>query len=289
MNLKQECRNTGVLTLRALRSFFRDRGSVIASLLSVLIVLLLYVTMLRSSFISELGSHPDVSALVDAWLIGGLMSLISISSSVAAMGLIVRDRSMGILDDLKTSPVSSMSITAGYVLSAFIIGIVLSFSFLLITATYMFAMGFGFSALAIGRSIALMVPSVFSSCAMMFLFASLLKTKASFNGFAMLVNVLIGFITGTFIPIGYFSGGVQSFFNLFPVNHSAAMYRDILGTPALNRAFGSTGEIQEYRDLLGFDIYIGDYMATPEFGIIYLILSGVLFFVLTAVIMRKGR
>ncbi len=287
MNFKEEGRNSGILTIRAMRMFFRDRGSVIASLLSVLIVLVLYVTILRSSIISGFDSESGASVLVDSWLIGGLMSMIPISSSIAAMGLVVRDRSTGVLDDFKSSPVSSMSITAGYVVSAFVIGILLSFVFLLITASYMFATGFGFSAVAMGQAMALMVPSVFSSCTIIFFFTSLLRTRASFNGFAMLVNVLIGFMTGTFIPIGHFSSGVQSSFNLFPMNHSAAMYRDILGTPVLNNTFAATGDIQEYRELLGFDIYIGDWMATPEFGVFYLILSGVLFFVLTVLIMRK--
>lgn len=288
MNIKAGIRTTGTLTLRGIRLFFRDKTSVVTSLLGVLIILLIYIAILRNSIVSGFSTYPDATAMADAWLISGLLGIIPVSSSVAAMSLIIKDRSMGALNDLKTTPINNFSITAGYILSTFTIGMIMSLTFLLLADLFMISLGFGFSAIAIIQVVALMIPSVFSSCAIIFFFTALLKTKASFDGFSMLVNLIIGFMTGTFIPLGYYSKGIQTILNVFPANHSAALFRDILGTPTLNNAFAGTGELQTYRDMLGFDIYIRDWMATPEFGIFYLIASGVLFFILAAIIMRRS-
>lgn len=287
MNFEAKIRITGTLTLRGVKLFFRDKSSVVTSILGVLIVLAIYIGILKNSLVSGFDGYPNANVMADAWLISGLLGIIPISSSVAAMSLIIKDKTMGVLGDFKTAPISTLSITAGYILSTFVIGMIMSLTFLLLTDLYMISSGFGFSAVAIMQATALLIPSVFSSCAIIFFFTALLKTKASFDGFSMLINILIGFVTGTFIPLGYYSKSIQNILNMLPANHSASIFRDILGTPTLNNTFAGTSEIQTNRDLLGFDIYIREWMATPEFGILYLIVSGIVFFILAAIMMRK--
>lgn len=287
VDLSENMRVTATLTKRGMRIFFRDRSSVLFSVLGVLIVLLLYIAILRSSIVSGSDTYPGAAAMSDAWIIAGLAGMIPVSSSVAAMSLIIKDRHMGALDDLKTAPISSFTITAGYLLSTFMIGLIMTFVFLILGEAFMLASGHGFSAISMLQASALMVPSVFSSCAFVFFITALIRSKAAFDGFAAIVNVLIGFLTGTFIPIGYFSDGVRSVLTFVPATHSAAMARDILGTPTLDYTFAFAGEVREHRDLLGFDLYIGDWMVTPEFSIMYLFGTGALFFILTAALMRR--
>jgi multidrug/hemolysin transport system permease protein len=286
-DLSENMRVAAALTERGIRIFFRDRSSVLFSTLSVLIVLVLYIAILRSSIVSGFEGYPGAAAMSDAWIIAGLAGIVPVSSSVAAMGLIIKDRHTGALDDLRSAPVSSFSITAGYLLSTFVIGLVMTFVFLILGEAFMFASGHGFGAISMLQAAVLMVPSVFSSCAFVFLVTALLRSKAAFDGFAAVLNVLIGFLTGTFVPIGYFSKGVQSVLTFVPATHSAAVARDILGTPALDAAFSAFGEVREHRDLLGFDLYIGDWMVSPVFSISYLIGTGAVFFIIAGLLMRR--
>ena len=52
--------------------------------------------------------------------------------------------------------------------------------------------------------------------------------------FNTLISVAIGFVIGAYIPVSQFSDGVQTFVNLIPGSHIAAMIRNVLVSPCIN-------------------------------------------------------
>jgi hypothetical protein len=60
-------------------------------LMGAIVVLGLCAFVLRDSFIPGVGM-PGAAAMSDAWIIAGLAEMIPVSSSVAAMSLMIKDR-----------------------------------------------------------------------------------------------------------------------------------------------------------------------------------------------------
>lgn len=78
--------------------------------------------------------------LMDSWLIAGILAVTSISTTLGAFGVIVDDKAKKIEKDFRCSPVSS-SIAGGYIISAFVIGVIMSVIAFAVGELYIVASG----------------------------------------------------------------------------------------------------------------------------------------------------
>ena len=80
------------LIKRNLKLFFRDRTSVFFSLLAVFIIIGLYVlflgNMMAKNFKELLGDNARFA--VDSWVMAGLLSVTSITTTMGALGTMLR-------------------------------------------------------------------------------------------------------------------------------------------------------------------------------------------------------
>ena len=70
--------------------------------------------------------------------------------------------------------------------------------------------------------------SVVSSGSMVLLVVSFFKTSNAFAAASTVIGTLLGFLAGIYIPIGTLPDYLQTIVKLFPVSHSAALFRQIL-------------------------------------------------------------
>ena len=89
------------LLVRNLKVYFRDRASVFFSLLSVIIIFLLYTLFLGDAWSggSEFEGAVGVRGLMDSWLMAGLLAVVSVTATLGAYGIMVEDRSRKIIKD----------------------------------------------------------------------------------------------------------------------------------------------------------------------------------------------
>ena len=85
-------RTTLSLVHRNLSIYFRDRAGVFLSLLSALILLLLYTLFLGSLQIDNIqdslpgASKGDIRAFVDSWVLAGIVMITTFTTGFGAMG-----------------------------------------------------------------------------------------------------------------------------------------------------------------------------------------------------------
>lgn len=113
----------GNLIRRDLRLFFKDKGLFFSSMLTPLILLVLYATFLarvyRDSFLSALPAGLNVSdALIDgtvaAQLASSLLAVSCVTVAFCSNLLMIQDKASGAIRDLTVSPVRRSSISAAY-------------------------------------------------------------------------------------------------------------------------------------------------------------------------------
>ena len=73
------------LLLRNLRVYFRDKASVFFSLLSVLIIILLYALFLGDAWSSGsvFQGRAGVKNMMDSWIMAGLLAVVSVTSTMS--------------------------------------------------------------------------------------------------------------------------------------------------------------------------------------------------------------
>lgn len=280
---------------RNLKIFFRDRSAVFFSLLAVFIIIGLYVMFLGDTLANGLKEVAGDSAksLVNTWIVAGLLAVTSITTTMGAFGIMVEDRSKKILKDFSASPIKRSTLAGGYIFSSFIIGVLISIVALILVEAYVAAYGGQLlSLMKLLQVLGLIVLSVLSGSAMVFFLVSFFKSQNAFATASTVIGTLIGFITGIYIPIGTLPEAVQFIVKIFPVSHSAALFRQVFMEQSLSDAFANAPSeaLLSFQEMMGVKYMFGSFTTDAVTSIIVLVVTTFLFYGLAILnISRKSK
>lgn len=275
---------------RNLKVYFRDRTSVFFSLLAVFIIIGLYVLFLGDTWASNIEGVKDGRQLMDAWIMAGLLSVVSLTTTMGAFGTMVDDKAKGIVKDLYATPVRRSALVGGYVIGAAVVGTVMSMLAFVCAETYIVARGGELLApLAAAQVAGLIVLSTAVNTSMLFLVVSFVESQNAFGTISTVVGTLIGFLTGIYMPIGMMPDAVQTIIKAFPPSHSAVLLRRIMVEGPLAEAFaGAPAEYADgFKQMMGIEFMVGGDPLPAVASLAYLAVAGVVFFALT--LMRMSR
>ncbi|MBN2696103.1 MAG: ABC transporter permease, partial [Bacilli bacterium] len=228
-----------LMVKRNLRIFFRDKASVFFSLFGVIIIIGLYVLFLGDLISGDIAQIPQIGSkarfLMDSWIMGGVIAAASITTCMGAFGIMIDDTQKKIIKDFQVSPFERSKLVFSYILSAVVIGIIMSLFTLVLAEIYIVMFGGELLSLtAFLKVIGLTVFSVCASSAIIFFVTTFIKSQNAFGTASTVLGTLIGFITGIYIPIGQLPGGVQTVIKIFPVSHAAVLLRQAMMNVAVD-------------------------------------------------------
>ncbi len=274
------------LVSRNLKVYFRDRASVFFSLLAVLIIFALYLLFLGDVWISNLPQVPGVKALMDAWIVSGLLAVSSVTTVMGAFGTMVDDRSRKIIKDFNASPISKGKIVGGYEVASFIVGTVMSLLMLVLGELYIVARGGALlSPLAMLTVVGLIVLSSLCNTAMVSFLISFFKSQNAFGTASSILGTLVGFLTGIYLPIGMLPEAVQAVIKVFPVSHAALLMRGTMMAVPMQQVFGGAPEamVQGFETQMGLAFRFGGEPVSVLTSLLILVGTTAVFYVLSIV------
>ena len=277
---------------RNLKLFFRDKSSVFFSLLSVLIVLGLYVLFLGDQLVSSMKDITGANRLMDSWIMAGILAITPVSTTLGSFGTIVSDKSKKIDKDFRSSPIKNRSLAAGYIISSFCIGCIMSLFALAVIEIYFACKGYALlSGLQFLQTLGVMLLSVLTSSAMMYLVVSLFHTQNAFATASTIIGTLIGFVTGIYLPIGSTDQSVQYVIEFFPISHAASLFRKILMADPMTESFKDAPDniITDFKREMGVEFRAFDHTFTSLESIGYLLLAAVVFYTIGIIITAKKK
>ena len=229
------------LTKRNLLVFFKDRQSVLFSLLTSIIVLALYLLFLKGTFVDAMnsvtGAYPglsdmvtsdDINMFANLILLTGIIGSAIITVPYNCLTTVVSDRERKIDYDILSTPIKRWQIilsyfTAAALSSMILTGIILTAGLFLINLQGDLYMGASDIAKAYGT---VALGSV-SATAFFMIPVLFFKSTSASGAFFGILSAASGFVIGAYIPISQFSGSVQTVCNLFPASHITIMMRNI--------------------------------------------------------------
>ena len=228
---------TGLLNLirRDRRLFFKDKGMFFSSLITPLVLLVLYATFLgnvyRDSFVGAMPQGFAVDdALIDATVGGELISsLLAVSCVTVAFCsnlLMVQDRVTGAIGDLTVSPVRRSTVALAYFCASALTTLIVSFTALGVCLLYLLKMGWYLSlgdVLLIALDVLLLTlfGVALSSCVNF-----PLKTNGQASAVGTIVSAGYGFLCGAYMPISSFSDGLQKVLSFLPGTYGTSLLRN---------------------------------------------------------------
>ena len=280
------------ITIRNIKLYFRDKVSVFFSLLGALIIIGLYLLFLGNNFKSSMGELQNVDNLLNNWILSGVLAVVSITTIMGAFGTMVNDKENKRIKDFIASPLKTNSIVAGYVISSYIVGVIMCLVSLFVFELYIFLSGGELlSLIVVIKVIGIILLAVMTNSAMIYFFTTFIKTENAFGTASTVLGTLIGFLTGAYIPIGEMPELVQTIIKIFPPSHAGLLFRKIiLESPIATSFQGVPIEyIREFEEQMGLVFMYGDYEITTVMSILFLIGTAIVFFLLSVVRMSKKQ
>lgn len=96
-----------------------------------------------------------------------------------------------------------------------------------------------------------------------------------------MLNTLIGFFAGLYFPLGYLSDKIAVIVKVFPLSHSAALFRDIMTKNILQGVIKNTplDVVREMKLNYGIELKIGEHLLNGNEVIIYILTFGLIFYI----------
>lgn len=229
---------TGLSALikRNIKLYFRDKGMFFSSLITPIILLILFVTFLgsiyRDSFASALnaaGINADASLIdgcVGGQLISSLLAVTCITVAFCSNLIMIKDKTSGARRDLTVSPLRLSTLGFSYYLAALISTLIINLTAAAVSLAYLAFVGWYLSAadvllLILDVFLLTMFGTALSSCVNFFL-----SSDGQASAVGTIVSAGYGFICGAYMPVSNFSPALQKILSFLPGTYGTVLLRN---------------------------------------------------------------
>ena len=292
----------GMLIKRNIKMFFKDKGLFFTSLITPLILLVLYISFLgnvyRDSFKMAFPQGVEIpeqllSAAVGGQLISSLLAVCCVTVAFCSNMLMVQDKVTGARKDFMMTPVKGSTLALGYYVSTLVSTLIIC----------LVAMGAGFLYLGkvgwylSGRDVVCLLLDVFLLVMFGVALSSIinfgLSTQGQISAVGSMVSSMYGFLCGAYMPISQFSEGLQKVISFLPGTYATSLLRNhaLRSVFAELEAEGYSDEvIQVLRDSIDCNVYFfGENVGVPVMytvlGVSVVVLVGI--YVILNVVKKK--
>ena len=237
-----------LIVKRNIKMYFKDKGLFISSLITPLILLVLYATFLakvyKDSFTGALPEGLEVADKLINGCVGGelLSSLLAVCSVTIAFCyniIMIQDKYLSSIKDFNISPVKRAKIASGYLAATFISTLIvcsitcaLGFVYLAVTGWYL-----SFSDVLLVLLDVILL-SLFGTVLSSIIF-TFLSTQGQASAAGTIVSAGYGFLCGAYMPISSFGEGLQKVLSFLPGTYGTSLVRN----HSLNGVFAEMSKI----------------------------------------------
>ena len=230
------------LIKRNLLLFFKDWQSILFSLLTSIIVLVLYLLFLKGTFVSAIQSameqypglasmvlQKDIDMFANLFLLSGILGSAMISVPFSCITVLVKDRANKVDYDILATPMKRGQIIFAYFVSAVLTSTLLTDIILAVGLIGIRMQGNMYlNASQVVKAFSIVALGSISASAIFMIVVLFFKTVSACEAFFGILSAASGFVIGAYIPISQFSNEVQTVCNLFPASQITIMLRNIL-------------------------------------------------------------
>lgn len=270
------------LISRNRKVYTRDRLAFFMSFLSVIILILVYQVFLGQIQIDAIKealggdtASSDTIKMVNYWLISGLTTIISMTSTLGAFGVMVSDKEKKLSEDFKVSPISNFKVELSYAIFAILFGIILTMF------SCVFAIGIfnglssllDYSVMDYLKIFGIVSLSTVLSAAIVLPILAFIRTSSAFTTLSTIVGTFIGFISGVYLSIGSVGETLQQVMTWFPMTQVNALLKQVLMKDSISQVFENapSSVVNEYKESYGIVLQnAGGAHLSNQFMLVYI-------------------
>ena len=220
---------------RNLKLYFKDKGLFFSSLITPIILLVLYATFLakvyKDSFMSNIPNgvvieEGIINSVVAAQLISSLLAVSCVTISFCSNLIMITDKANDRIYDLIITPVKRSTLSLSYFISCTLSTLIITLSTLVVSFIYLATQGFYLSGLDVIKIILDVILLTLFGSSLSCVINHFCKTNGAASAIGTLVSSIYGFICGAYMPIRQFGKGLQHVLSFLPGTYGTSLIKE---------------------------------------------------------------
>lgn len=231
----KDFRDLFVLSKRNTKLYFKEKSAFLSSLITPMILLVLFITFLKSVYIDSLvASLPEEVSLDNAilnsfagsWLMSSVLGVTCITVAFCVNMIMVNDKVNKAKHDMLITPVKKSTISLSYFIANVFSTLIVNYACMILGFIYIAFVGWYFTFI----DILMIILSVFLcslfGCSLACVIEYFVSSSGGLSAIATLVSSMYGFISGAYMPLSQFSEGIRNFISCLPGTYGIGLLRE---------------------------------------------------------------
>jgi len=223
---------------RNIKMFFKDKGLLFTSLITPMILLVLYATFLGNLYEDSFKQILDaiapglkvedslINGCVGGQLFSSLLAVCTVTVTFCSNMLMVQDKVNGSISDLTITPVKGSALALGYYIATFITTLIICLLATVACLIYIASIGWYITVSDILLILLDVFILVMFGTALSSIINYFLSSQGQISAVGSIVSAGYGFICGAYMPISQFSEGLQKFVAFLPGTYGTSLLRN---------------------------------------------------------------
>ncbi|MBC8743749.1 ABC transporter permease [Lactobacillus sp. Marseille-P7033] len=217
------------LIYRNLKLYFRNRMGDMMSLLGALIAFFIYIGFLKENLVQEWQRVANANQVLDAWMMGGILTIAGVTTAFGALGQLVSDREDNRYQDFQMTALKQWQLAISYFISAFLISLIMQLvSFVIMAVYFKVTDNLTIKWEDSGKLLLVSLLGTFVVTVFCQIIIEFIHSHVVFNRMLALIGTGIGFAIATYMPVGALSAFGRHLVKVFPSSYIASNFRELL-------------------------------------------------------------
>ena len=256
------------LVKRNMKLFFNDKGMFLTSLITPLILLVLYVTFLGNVYKDSLLTNFEgleisdkvIGGIVSGQLVSSILAVSCITVAFCSNFLMVQDKALGNIKDITISPVKSNVLSLSYYVASLFSTLIICFVATVLCLVYIAVTGWYLTVVDVAMIFLDVVLLVLFGTILSSIINHFLSTQGQISAVGTVVSSIYGFLCGAYMPLSTFPDGLQKALLFLPGTYGTSLLRVHTMDSALNALEGelpsaASASVDAARDAFDLNLY----------------------------------
>lgn len=226
-----------ILTKRNIKLFFKDKGLFFSSLITPIILLVLYVTFLadiyRDGLLSPIPQSMQttstlklIDGAVGGEIVSSFLAVCCVTIAFSSNFIMVNDKVTGAIKDIMVSPIKKSIVSLSYYFGSLFSTLIVGFLATAIGFIYIACVGWYLSFVDVLLILFDVILLSMFGTALSSIINVFLTTQGQLSAVGTIVSAGYGFVCGAYMPINTFSDGLQNVFAFLPGTYGTSLVRN---------------------------------------------------------------
>lgn len=225
------------LVSRNMKCYFKDKFLFFVSLITPMILLVLFITFLRGVYLDifkqifaafgfQLAEQRVLEGLAGSWLLSSILAVSAVTVAICSNAVMVNDKIENSLNDFLIAPVKRTTLSISYFIANFTVTLIVELAVLSVGFIYLAVVGWYLSFTDVLLILLDILCCVLFGALVAGVVESFVSTQGALSAISTLVSGMYGFICGAYMPLSQFADGMRNVICCLPGTYSVGILRN---------------------------------------------------------------